>query len=48
MTDQYLECQDCGRPMGLPLTAAQKQQIAMNPYNYVVWCARCSKENGYE
>lgn len=33
--------------MGLPLTQAQKQQIAQNPYNFVVWCAQCSKENVY-
>lgn len=47
MTDRYLECQDCGTPLGLPRTEAQKQQVAQNPYNYVVWCPRCAKENGY-
>lgn len=35
-----LECQDCGNIVR-KLTYAEAQQVAENPYNYVVYCGPC-------
>ncbi|WIE81271.1 hypothetical protein [Curtobacterium sp. MCSS17_016] len=35
--DPTLDCQTCGEPVRV-LTYAEQQQVAANPYNYVVYC----------
>jgi len=39
----YLECQDCGQNLR-ELSLAEKQMVALNPYNYITYCKSCSKE----
>lgn len=35
-----LDCQSCGYPMK-ELSPAQAQEVADNPYNFIVFCAQC-------
>lgn len=37
-----LDCQDCGNTVK-KLTDAEAQQVAANPYNYVVYCGPCGR-----
>jgi hypothetical protein len=37
MADPTLDCQSCGCPVRT-LTLSEAQQVAANPYNYVVFC----------
>jgi hypothetical protein len=38
-----LDCQDCGNEV-MKLTDAQAQQVAANPYNFVVYCQSCKMD----
>ncbi|AXQ64448.1 hypothetical protein L3Y19_gp079 [Gordonia phage Neville] len=40
-----LECQSCGTALQA-LTDAQAADMALNPYNYIAFCAPC-KRKGY-
>lgn len=39
-----LDCQDCGNVVRR-LTDAEAQQVADNPYNFVVYCASCRRHH---
>lgn len=45
MTDPTLDCQACGNVLKR-LTAAEAQQVAANPYNFIVFCGSCTSK-GY-
>ena len=38
-----LDCQDCGIILR-ELNASETQQVADNPYNYVVYCSYCKRD----
>ena len=38
-----LECQDCGVVLR-ELTLAEAQQVAANPYNFIVFCKLCQRD----
>jgi hypothetical protein len=38
-----LECQDCGDKIR-DLSPAEAQQVADNPYNFVVYCGPCQRD----
>jgi hypothetical protein len=40
-----LECQDCGDDIR-PLTPAERRDIVLNPYRYVVSCTTCQRDRG--
>jgi uncharacterized CHY-type Zn-finger protein len=42
VTQPTLDCQTCGVVLK-KLSAAEAQQVALNPYNYVVFCGQCKK-----
>lgn len=49
--DSYLECQGCSKQLRL-LSYSEKNAMADNPYNFVVFCSSCQKdglhiENGF-
>ncbi len=37
---EVLECQQCGEVL-LELSPKEAQQVAANPYNYIVYCKYC-------
>lgn len=39
-SEPTLDCQDCGAPVR-KLTPAEQQEVAANPYNFVVYCVPC-------
>jgi len=41
MTDT-LDCQDCGDVLWV-LSAAERQEVAANPQNYVLLCGSCAR-----
>ena len=45
MEDRVLECQDCGVVLR-ELTAAEAQQVSLRPYDFVVRCSQCQRDNG--
>ena len=44
MSDPTLDCQDCGVVLRR-LTLAEAQQVAANPYNFIVFCRNCQPPN---
>lgn len=40
--DNLLECQACGEVVKV-LSDSEAQDVAANPYNYIVYCYRCIK-----
>jgi hypothetical protein len=38
-----LDCQECGEILK-HLTPAEAQQVADNPYNFIVYCKPCQKD----
>lgn len=43
MTEPVLECQDCGRVLRT-LSPVEAQQVADKPYNFILLCAPCGRE----
>lgn len=43
MKPEVLECQDCGDVVKV-LEPVEAQQVAEKPYNFIVYCARCKRE----
>jgi predicted nucleic acid-binding Zn-ribbon protein len=42
-TEETLDCQGCGMPL-VRLSPQQTQQVAARPYNYIVWCPGCQRD----
>jgi uncharacterized protein with PIN domain len=42
-----LDCQDCGNEV-MKLSPAQAQEVALNPYNFVVYCPPCKRVRAAE
>ncbi|WP_157497207.1 hypothetical protein [Leifsonia sp. Leaf264] len=42
-TEPTLDCQNCGGVLR-KLTAAEAQQVAANPYNFIAFCSPCGAE----
>lgn len=47
MYEPTLDCQDCGDVVRR-LTLAEAQQVAANPYNYIVYCTICRRDRARE
>jgi len=43
MPEPTLDCQTCGEVLQT-LTPAENQKVAAAPYNYVVTCAECKRD----
>jgi len=41
--ESTLDCQDCGDVVRT-LTAAEAQEVAERPYDFVVYCVRCRND----
>lgn len=48
---EYLQCQLCGCNLGKELSFTQKQEIALRPYDFIVYCSpehrKMDTEPGY-
>ena len=43
MRAEFLECDDCGVRL-MAMDASQAQKVAVNPYNYIVYCVGCKRD----
>lgn len=43
MKPQYLECDQCGYPLR-ELSNSESRKVAINPYNFIVYCNQCKKD----